>query len=160
MKIDIYRSLVIVISVIGGVVGFVYGQPLIHGNSNAVNIIVTVFSILAGFLIAVMTIVGEHSLLPGNWRIAELQRDTILRENIRYMALFYVYLLALGLIFTSSLIEKDFPKTNVWIEKIYCGISFMGFLLSIGLPKTLKDIQKKRHDAVIKLRRDKAGIGN
>jgi len=40
------------------------GQPFIHGNQDAVNIIVTVFSILAGFLVAVITLVGDPKSLP------------------------------------------------------------------------------------------------
>lgn len=39
-----------------------YFQPMIAGNSDAVNTVVTVFSILAGFLIAVITFIAEPTL--------------------------------------------------------------------------------------------------
>jgi hypothetical protein len=40
--------------------GSYIAKPLIEGNQDAINVIVTVFSILAGFLIAVITLVGDQ----------------------------------------------------------------------------------------------------
>lgn len=40
-------------------------QPLVSGNKDAINTIVTVFSILAGFLIAVITFIGAPSSKAG-----------------------------------------------------------------------------------------------
>jgi len=60
-----------VIAVLLGVSGANYGQPLVHGNDQAAGIIVTVYSILAGFLVAIIAIVGYPLLVPpGSWRIA------------------------------------------------------------------------------------------
>jgi hypothetical protein len=47
------------------------GQPLIHGNQSAIDVIVTVFSILAGFLVAIIAIIGDPASIPkGSWRVA------------------------------------------------------------------------------------------
>jgi len=43
-------------------------QPMISNNSDAVNTVVTIFSILAGFLIAVITFIAEPTLKQAkNW---------------------------------------------------------------------------------------------
>lgn len=52
------------ISIVFGIAAGWFGQDLIHDNDDARDLIVTVFSILAGFLIAVMTLLGDQSLLP------------------------------------------------------------------------------------------------
>jgi uncharacterized membrane protein HdeD (DUF308 family) len=41
-------------------------QPKYHDNSNALTVLVTVFSILAGFLVAVMAIVARAQLATGH----------------------------------------------------------------------------------------------
>lgn len=51
-----------VIAVVAGVLGGYWGQPWIHENERAINVIVTSFSILAGFLIAIMTIIGDPAI--------------------------------------------------------------------------------------------------
>ena len=35
------------------------GQPFVHGNEKAVDLVVNVFAILAGFLIAIMTLFSD-----------------------------------------------------------------------------------------------------
>tara|TARA_B100001093_G_scaffold462893_1_gene478502 strand:+ start:247 stop:402 length:156 start_codon:yes stop_codon:yes gene_type:complete len=46
---------------VSGVIGYHF-QPLISNNPDAVNTVVTIFSILAGFLIAVITFIAEPTL--------------------------------------------------------------------------------------------------
>ena len=46
------RIVFFLMAIAAGVAGAYFGQPLIHGNKDAVNIIVTVYSILAGLLVA------------------------------------------------------------------------------------------------------------
>lgn len=76
----------------GALAGY-FGHRFIDGNEGARDIIVTVFSILAGFLIAVMTLLGDQSILPGSWRISETRRAAIKNKLIRQKSLFYLYLL-------------------------------------------------------------------
>lgn len=128
-------------------------QPLIHANENAANVIVTVFSILAGFLIAIMSLLGDQSVLPGSWKMASVQRQVIRNKLIRQKWLFYVYLTTLLLIFTASLICTEYPVTTIWLEHIYLGLAVFAFLLSFRLPATLMEVQTDRVDAVVGARR-------
>jgi hypothetical protein len=46
-----------------------YFQPMIANNPNAINTVVTIFSILAGFLIAVITFIVDPVLSKAkNWQ--------------------------------------------------------------------------------------------
>lgn len=140
---------------VGAVAGW-YGQDFVHDNEKARDVIVTVFSILAGFLIAIMTLLGDQSVLPGSWRIAQAQRDAIRAKLIRQKWLFYFYLITLTLIFAHTLVVAKFPCTAMWIERAYFGFAVTSFLLSFKLPSTLMQVQTDRIDAVIGARKASA----
>ena len=130
-----------------------FGQPLIAGNERAADIIVTAFSIFAGFLIAVFTVLGDPTvLLPGSWRIASLQRGEIQKKLMRHKVLFHLYLITLFLIFVSSLFEKTFPVINRWVEMVYLFLGVLGFLGSLSLPKALIEINETRINSAIDAR--------
>ena len=97
----------------GGAVAL-FGYDFFHDNKQATEVIVTVFSILAGFLIAVMTLLGDSSLLPGTWRIGEVTRARMKTKLIRQKWLFYLYLLTLLAIFVTSLVRPHWPTATEW----------------------------------------------
>lgn len=133
-----------IIAVILGVVMAILGQPLIHGNSDAVNIVITVFSILAGFLVAIVTVLGDPTaLLPGSHRVITKQRRMIRRQLAKKHGLFYIYLVTLGLIFISKLLSKD-DNMQPWLERTYLFLATVGFVLSFRLPVALKNVQERR----------------
>lgn len=137
----------------------IYGQPFVHGNSEAISIIVTMFSVLAGFLVAIIAIVGDPGLLaPGSWRTAELQRSRIVDRLVRHKWLFYLYLITLTFIFASVLIPDSFPKIVLWIERVYLFAGVLAFLCSYLLPSALMKIQQERIDSIIEHRRRAAGV--
>lgn len=147
---------------IAGALGGVYGQPWIHDNPRAVEVIVTAFSILAGFLIAIMTIIGDPSGFGRrSWRGHELSRGIVYRRLRRQEWLFYLYLSTLGLIFIESLISRKFPSATPWLEGTYLGLAIAAFVLSFRLPAVLMRIQLDRHDECIDAKRkpitDQAG---
>ncbi|TWD54558.1 hypothetical protein FB480_103470 [Agrobacterium vitis] len=144
------------ISIGFGIAAAWFGQDLIHDNDDARDLIVTVFSILAGFLIAVMTLLGDQSLLPGSWRFAQLQRDNIRAKLIRQKWLFYFYLITLSLIFIRTLIGTRAPELASWLERVYFGFATSSFIFSFLLPSTLMQVQSDRIDAVIGARRASA----
>jgi hypothetical protein len=103
MGIDWKRIIFFTVAGGAGFVGFCYGQPLIHENELAINVIVTVFSILAGFLVAIMSIMGEPGVfLSRTWRASELNRKNVVNRLIRQKWMFYLYLVTLGLILAAS----------------------------------------------------------
>ncbi len=150
-----------------------YGQPLLHNvevasnggppkeviNELAINVIVTVFSILAGFLVAIIAIIGDPALLPqGSWRIAENERDKFHKRLIRHQWLFMCYLLTLGSIFIALLLKKNFPILSLWLERFFLFSGLIAFTYSLFLPSALMKVQKEKLDAAIEERRRSAGI--
>lgn len=159
VKVDFLRLAFFVVAFGFGVLGFLYAPSLIHNNDSAVNIIVTVFSILAGFLIAIMTIIGDPGgFLGRSWRANEIGRKNILNRLKRQKWMFYLYLMTLGLILAASLLGNQFPNVASLLERIYLALALAAFVLSLRLPSALMDIQMKRHDEETKLKREKIGL--
>jgi len=141
------------VSVLAGAAGAIYGQPLIHGNDLAINVIVTVFSVLAGFLVAIMTMMGDPSAFARHsWRANEQGRKKIFNQLVRQKWMFILYLATLGLVLSASLVGKVLPDVAVWMERVYLGSAITAFILSLGLPATLMKIQLAKHDEITKLK--------
>lgn len=142
-----------------GCLGSYLAKPLIEGNQDAINVIVTVFSILAGFLIAVITLIGDPKSLPsGGWQIARIGSDLTYNRLTRQKWLFYIYLVALVLIFVSMLVKTKFQDANHWVEYVYLFFSIVAFILSFKLPSTLLELQRERIEQEISERRRAEGI--
>lgn len=72
-------------------------HPLIDNNANAVNVIVTIFSILAGFLIAAITFIVEPVInKSSSWEELQLLKPVVKRKMLRHKLLFILYLMTLG----------------------------------------------------------------
>lgn len=148
--------LFVLAAIVAGCLAAWLGQCLIHRNDAARDVIVTVFSIMAGFLIAIMTLLGDQSVMPGSWRMAATQRNSIVKKLIRQKWLFHVYLVTLSLIFVHTLVNPRFPELGVWLERAYFGFATASFVLSFSLPSTLMNVQAERIEAVIASRRASA----
>lgn len=136
------------------------GQPLVHENESVVTLLVTTFSILAGILIAVLTLLADPALLPGSRpQTAELAKIILGRKLNRHRYLFLVYLLTLVLIMVALLIEKDFQTLALWLERVYLFLAAVGLAYSFKLPWTLARLQEERFDAEIAERERKRGGG-
>lgn len=134
-------------------------QPLIHDNQSAVDVIVTVFSILAGFLVAVITLVGDPKSLPiGSWRIARIGSELTYNRLTRYKWLFKVYLITLLLIFVSIILREHCPQAVVVIEYAYMFFATAACVLSFQLPSALMQLQQERIECEIDARRKAEGI--
>jgi len=159
MAIDWKRSIFIGVAISVGLVAGFFGQPYIHGNERAIGVIVNVFSVLAGFLVAVMSIMGDPTgFVARNWRFAEKARPAVYSKLLRQKYLFILYLVVLSLITIESLIEKQLPRIACIMEQVYFGAAVSAFILSLGLPSALMKIQMDRHDEMIEMRRKSAGI--
>jgi len=141
-----------------------YGQPLVRDNSDATLIIATVMTVFAGFLVAIIAILGDPSMTPkGSWHVAEMRHDRLVASVFRYTSLFYVYLISIALLFIGVLIAKE-PECAIssfikmWVERLYVFFGVFSFLLTLGLPQALGKIQLARSEAEIEERRQAAGI--
>jgi len=134
-------------------------QPFIHGNTDAINIIVTIFSILAGFLVAIIAIIGDPSSLPsGGWKRARLGSEILRARLTRHKLLFLLYLITLFLIFISVLVRNKIYFLDLWIERVYLFLSVSAFIFSFKLPSSLMKLHMERIEQEIKSRREAEGI--
>ncbi|MDY0186194.1 MAG: hypothetical protein RBR43_10000 [Desulfuromonadaceae bacterium] len=159
LQVDIAKiRLGISAAILAGLASY-FGQPLIHGNEQAVNVIVTVFSVLAGFLVAIIAIVGDPVLLPpGTWRAAELERGKLNSRLVRHKWLFTLYLLTLGMVFFALLLKDGDPCLVLWLERGFLFSGVFAFVLSLALPGSLMKVQRERIDAVIEHRRNQDNV--
>jgi hypothetical protein len=146
---------------IGGVAAY-YAQPAVHKNADLVLVIITVFTVFAGFLIAIITIIGDPIMIPqGSWRISELGRDRMEGRLFWHIALFFLYLLAIALLFTAVVLEKilsEHDTLKTWIERACLFVGITSFLLTFALPASLLQMQRARYDAETERRRNEVGI--
>lgn len=157
IRLDKKKIITAVIAVLFSLVLTYYMQPFIHGNQDAINIIVTVFSILAGFLVAIITVVGDPSALPrGSWRAARLGSQLTYNRLTRKKWLFTLYLLTLALIFISVLLKGQCPSIEIWLERVYLFIAILAFFLSFQLPSALMKLQQERIEQEIEFRKENA----
>lgn len=143
-----------------GAVGAYYTQPYV--STDVTLIIVTIFTVFAGFLIAIITIIGDPSLIPeGSWRTPEGGRARMVQRLNLHIALFIFYLITIALLFVGVVMDKALADGNfwrVWIERAYLFFGITSFLLTFGLPVHLIELQTKRYDAETARRRQQAGL--
>ncbi|HHK4163662.1 TPA: hypothetical protein ACQT3E_001059 [Pseudomonas aeruginosa] len=139
--------------------GAFLAKPLMLENSEALSVIVTAYSILAGFLVGIITMIGDPKSLPsGSWQVARLSSEIIYRRLKRHKLLFTAYLATIALIFLSILLKKNHSYINGFVEYIYLFLAIFCFLYSLKLPSTLMQLQEERIEEEIKARRSSEGI--
>jgi len=139
-----------------------YGEPLVRKNTDAILILTTVFTVFAGFLVAIIVILGDPGLAPdGSWRVVEVRRDSVESQLIVHVWLFIAYLLSIGFLFAGVLVREadtvpEFVK--VWVDRTYLFLGVLSFLMTFGLAKSMIRFQLARYDAEIKRRRESVGL--
>ena len=79
-------------------------------TDTALRILATALSILAGILLAIITMLGDpRSLYPGSWRVASVHRRQIRHALNRSAMLFWLYLAVIGLAFGATLLRGVCP---------------------------------------------------
>lgn len=135
-------------------VGVRFGHMLAQSDA-ALQGIIDVFSILAGVLVAVMSIIGDPSmLLTGNWRLGQEHATEIQKKIARYAHLIFVYVLILIVVLIATIIKDNKIADAEWFFQAVFAISTFGLLLSLPLPYTLMAIQKERMTEEIRRRKN------
>lgn len=112
-----------------------------------------VFSVLAASLFAVVSILGDPSMiLPGSSRRAWVSARELQKELQRFNLLFVWYLLTLGLLVISELIESAKMEHFYWVGNVLVFFTSFGFLVSLGLPREFARIQRRRLQQEIEAR--------
>lgn len=139
-----------------GVAAYIWGAPLIRGNDKAMDVIVTLFSILAGFIIAIMTLLGDETLRPGGWARARVDADAVKRRLDRQQHLFWLYLGTLTIILASRLIQTAYPSISNELQKVAFALAVVALVVSYALPVALRGAQVARLDAAVGKQRSNA----
>ena len=139
-----------------GVLTFLYASPAAVESEEALDVLVTTFSVLAGILIAVYTVTGDPGGLKEgeSWRHLSVLRREVLRGLKRYDVLMYLYLVVLAFAFLATL-----WRCSEWIARLSLSLGVCAFVLSFGLPRSIARAQKRRWDKAVEqqLRRDSGG---
>ena len=140
---------------LSGFVGYRF-QPMVSNNPDAVNTVVTIFSILAGFLIAVITFIAEPTLQQAkNWVELQRMKETVRRKLFRQKLLFFLYLLTLGVALAMYLTPPEMVEILRWLQSVFLGLATFVFLASFSLPGSLMKIQMERYEAALEDSRPK-----
>jgi len=132
------------VAAISVVSGFLL-QPLVSENDEAINTVVTVFSILAGFLVAVITLIGDPS--RKGWQELQIKKDEVEAKLRKHRIIFYLYLVTLGLALAMFLVPDNLPQVRIWLERCFVGLAVFVFLISFTLPRSLSALQMDRYKA-------------
>ncbi|MCA0961972.1 hypothetical protein [Salipiger bermudensis] len=147
--------LAIVLIVPGIGVYFGMGDAL-RASEKPAEYIGVIYSILAASLFAVVSIVGDPSMLmPGNWRQAWQDAKDVQLRLMRLTYLFVLYLIVLALLVASEIIEH--AKLESWyiVHDVFAYLATAAFLVSLWLPFEIKEIQILRLEQEIKARRER-----
>lgn len=160
----IRRIIFIITCVTISLISTYFGQPLL--NNGAIIILITVMTVFAGFLVAIVAILGDPAMLPGgSWRAAESRREKLFNSITTHTWIFRLYLLSIALLFWGALMEKAPDGLTVravkpWIERLYLFFGIFSFCLTLALPGMLAKLQLARVDAEISRRRKEAGFAD
>lgn len=146
---------IIIAAIVSLYVGNKWGM-MIKGADDVLSGIVDVFSILAGVLVAVVSIIGDPSmLLPGNWRVGYEHAKDVQDRLARFSHLFTIYILTIFLVLFARLADFSHMTGIDWIFQIVLGLVTFGFLMSLPLPYSLMAIQKERMREEIRRRKER-----
>tara|TARA_R110000868_G_scaffold21144_2_gene88190 strand:+ start:2579 stop:3076 length:498 start_codon:yes stop_codon:yes gene_type:complete len=128
-----------------------HGQPLVHESNEARSMITDVFSILAGFLMTVLTLLIEPKPTAKIWREAASKKTIFVNRIVRYKWLFMLYLSVLGMVFAANLLDKSesYIYALVWLERSYLTLATLAFIISLTLPNQLMQLQVSRYNEMI-----------
>lgn len=136
------------------------GPPATGEKSDwALGILATALSILAGILIAVITMLGDpRRLYPGNWRIASAHRREIGRALNRFAMLFWLYLAVIALALIAAILEgyiaNDIEVRWVsWLKHVAISVGSVALLWSFSLPAIIRKAQLARLTDEVESRR-------
>ncbi len=140
-------------AVVSSVVAYKFPTALMS-STTALEAIIAVFSILAGVLVAVISIVGDPSmLLQGNWRLAFEDAKEVQKKISNYANLIAIYIIALLMVIVAIVLNDMKVSGLYWYYGAVTWLSVFGFMLSVPLPYSLMAIQAERMDAEIERRK-------
>lgn len=131
-----------------------FGADFLRHSPSALGAMIDIFSILAGVLVAVISIVGDPSmLLPGNWRLGYEHADEMQKKIANFSHLFFSYILSLIFIVLCMVLNDNKIETFDFAFNVLAFSAVLSLLLSVPLPYSLMAIQKERMREEIRTRK-------
>lgn len=146
--------------IIAGGISYV-AQPLVHASPNANSVIINVFTILTGFLFAIMALFANVEYdSSANWRQLEVQESVNQSRFDKLHFLFCLYLAVLIFVFMAVLLKDNKQYQNslflVCLEYFYLWLTSFSLMMSISLPSKLNTFRKNKFNKAIKDKRPKS----
>ncbi|MBP2538148.1 cytochrome bd-type quinol oxidase subunit 2 [Agrobacterium tumefaciens] len=152
------RGIYIIVAFLTAIAVAYFWGGFLENSDNAMSALIDVFAILAGVLVAVISIVGDPSmLLPGNWRVAHVHAEEMQNKIANFSHLFFVYIISLLLLVLSMVMKDNGMSGPSFVYNLTAFFSTFGVLLSIPLPYSLMALQKERMREEVKARRSRSG---
>jgi hypothetical protein len=143
-------SFILVIE-ISGVFAYFFHESY-HNNSNAVTVVTAAFSILAGFLVAILGIGWDERVIRSKtWRSSAFELDLIKKDIRKHQRMFYLYLSVLALAFSSSL-DFKFMHVDKCIDFAVLFFSCIALIYSFRLPGYLMRRNMAELDRIVRER--------
>lgn len=126
-----------------------------HDNSNAITVVTAAFSILAGFLVAILGIGWDERLIRSkSWRSSVVELTLIKGDMRKHQAMFYLYLFVLVLVFFSSL-DFKIPWVDDCLDFFVIFFSCIALVYSFKLPGYLMRKNMSELDRIIRERQER-----
>lgn len=147
-------GLTFIFFVMSAAFSFFFSGTLV-GNTDALNLIANVFSVLTGFLLLVITMTSDTASILEGLPESERQNQKLrfTTRFYRYYSLFFIYVMVLIMVFSYYLITKGNHETfkyQVYIKSsLEYGIAFFtpfSFLNSLFIPLRIKELFLERFD--------------
>lgn len=146
-------STILVVEVSGAFAYFFHDSY--HNNSNAVTVVTAAFSILAGFLVAVLGIGWDERVIRSkSWRSSAVELQLIRKDIRKHQAMFYLYLTVLVLALASSL-DFKFMQIDQCIDFSVLFLSCVAMIYSFRLPGYLMRRNMAELDRIVRERQER-----
>lgn len=154
--IDTVKALIACGVILGSAASAWLFQPRYHANADALASLVSIFSVLAGFLAAIIALVANDRALKGRtWREDTYYLEQVRRELSKHQFLFYLYLATLAMAFVCQLGSSTDWPFQAWIERLLLFLATLAMMMSFSLPVRLTKRQMEDLEKVISERRQK-----
>jgi hypothetical protein len=151
MTIDWRRTWFIVVGGLLGLSIFAFKGWLIPPGTDLSNLVVTIFAVLAGFLLVTFNLLTVARLSGFRSVITQRRYEEMLSLRLwRFSLLFYAYLIILFCVFYSHLVVHFWPWVGELFERLYLGMSGAALLWSLGLPSTITTVRDEEMAAANK----------
>lgn len=123
---------------------------LLRASDLAIGLVAAIFSILAAALFAVITIIGDPSmLLKGSKTVAWVSGQQLYKKIVWYNVLFFGYLFTLGLLVAAELAQTAHFEEAYFLYSLIGYLGMLCFICSLFLSFRLAALQKTRLEEAI-----------